>query len=407
MKFTIDTNQANRYTRIYLLAVIISLTAQYVFWVVYGYFYPIIAFSDEQRIAVGLLFVLHLLLHWLYQYIPKRWMLFYLLSQAFVFLAIGLFAGNLTAITSPLIMPLLGEMVLVYNNLIWNIVLQVGFIALQVFCFRVIFGPAVFAALPQELLSITFSLPFYAALLLQSNLRRRAQYLLNELDMAHRQLAVYADQVEQLTLTAERARLARELHDTLAQGVAGIVLQLEALDAYMEQGNAERVGQIVTQIKSRARSALADSRQAIDDLRIVPDREGALLNAIREEAARFSTSTGIPCTLQLPETLILPTSLMEHVLRCTTESLANIARHAQADHIWITLRQKDGQLWLEIRDNGLGFDSTDAPPTGHYGLIGLRERARLIGGTLDIESAPGQGTTIRLHCPVNNMVGQR
>ncbi len=407
MNNIVNIKQANRYTRMFLAAVSVSLAGQYTYWIVQGYLNPELAFSDWQRTVIGALFVLNILLHWLCQYIAKRWAWAYVLFQAVVFLAIGLNAGNLVSITGPMTIPLLGEMIAVYDNLIWMALTQIVFIVVQLFAFRVIYGPAAISfTLSSEVSAIIFSVPYYAALILQNGLRRQAQHLLYELDMAHRQLAVYADQVEQLTLVTERARLARELHDTLAQGTAGIILQLEALDAYLEQGNIDRVGQIVTQIKSRARISLADSRRAIDDLRIAPDRQGALLIALREEAERFSTVTGVPCTLDLPTTLTIPTSIMEHVLRCTTESLANIARHAHARQVVIVLHMTGAQLLLEIRDDGVGFDTLNAPPVGHYGLIGLRERARLVGGMLDVESSPGRGTTIRLHCHVNIMLGQ-
>src|SRR5439155_17797614 len=118
--------------------------------------------------------------------------------------------------------------------------------------------------------------------------RRQAHDLLVELDAAHRQLAAYADQVERLTLAAERARMARELHDTLAQGLTGLVLQLEALEEHVERADTPKVTQVINQMKGRARSALADSRRAISDLRLVLDEPASLLDAIAEEARRFS-----------------------------------------------------------------------------------------------------------------------
>ncbi|MEZ4645393.1 MAG: sensor histidine kinase [Chloroflexota bacterium] len=231
----------------------------------------------------------------------------------------------------------------------------------------------------------------------QSQARSEAQHLLQELAAAHQQLAAYAQQVETLTLTNERQRMARELHDTLAQGLAGLVLQLEALEVNLERGNVPQAAHIAGQAKTRARSTLADARRAIDDLRITGTQSP--LEAIAREVERFTSATGIPCATELPTALDLPTLQSEHLLRCISEGLTNVARHAQATQAWVTLTQADAALHITVRDNGRGFDPT-AIPAGHYGLVGLRERARLAGGTLHIASEPEQGTRIEMVIPL-------
>jgi two-component system, NarL family, sensor histidine kinase YdfH len=240
--------------------------------------------------------------------------------------------------------------------------------------------------------------PYVSVLLLQVWGRRRAVSLLSELDTAHRQLAEYAVQVEKLTLNNERARMARELHDTLAQGLTGTILQLEALEAYLEIGDNNKAVNIATQTKKRARAALADSRRAIDDLRLQPLDYMELPELIRHEIERFSEATGISYTLELRPSLdVTPPSAAEHLLRCISEALSNIARHAKASHVCLSLIQKGDRLYVEISDNGIGFDVESAANlTGHYGLMGIRERARLIGAATLIESAPGAGTTITI-----------
>jgi len=139
----------------------------------------------------------------------------------------------------------------------------------------------------------------------QTQARQRAQALLRELETAHRQLADYAAQVEDLTLAAERQRMARELHDTLAQDLAGLILQLEATDSHLVGGRLERAQAIVQQAMARARAALAGARRAIDDLRAGPSAPDALVEAIQAEARRFSGATGIDCALELPAALSL------------------------------------------------------------------------------------------------------
>jgi len=237
----------------------------------------------------------------------------------------------------------------------------------------------------------------------QAQARLRAVNLLRELESAHRQLAEYAEQVESLTLTTERQRMARELHDTLAQGLAGLILQLEALEGYLSQGDHATAVLIATQAKDRARAALSDARQAIDDLRLRPAPTVSLPQAIREEAERFSSATGIPCAVTLPPNLVLPAPTVEHALRCISEGLTNVARHARASNASVSITIHDGSVLIQVQDNGTGFDPGAATEqSGHYGLLGLRERARLAGGTLEVKSAPGRGTTLSLCLPLNN-----
>ena len=133
----------------------------------------------------------------------------------------------------------------------------------------------------------------------QNKAREEAQNALRELDAAHRQLTEYAAQVEDLTLANERQRMARELHDTLAQGLAGLVLQLEAIDSHLSRGNTAKAQAITQQAMDRARSTLADARRAIDDLRSGDLPEIDLETAVREEADRFTAASGIPCELSI------------------------------------------------------------------------------------------------------------
>jgi len=236
----------------------------------------------------------------------------------------------------------------------------------------------------------------------QTEARARAQALLSELETAHKELAEYAARVEDLTLANERQRMARELHDTLSQGLAGLILQLEAANSHLTSGRTERAQAILQQAMARARDTLADARRAIGDLRQGVAIPEDFAEAVREEADRFSTATGILCTLDLGSLPSLPDDVREHVLRIVSEELTNVARHAQASQVWVRLAVGGGGLEVEVRDDGVGFDpAAAATQSGHYGLLGMRERARLAGGTLVVESAPGKGTVLRLSVPFN------
>ena len=236
----------------------------------------------------------------------------------------------------------------------------------------------------------------------QVNERARTRALLNELETAHRQLAEYAGQVEDLTLAAERQRMARELHDTLAQGLAGLILQLEAASSHLSSDRPERAQTIIQQAMARARTTLAEARQVIDDLRQEQVNPPDPAAAIRAEVDRFTTATGIPCALDLALPDVLLETWSDHTRRVVAEGLMNVARHARASQVWVTVVSPENRLELQVRDNGAGFDpaAVEAQP-GHYGLLGMRERARLAGGTLEVISTPGQGTTLRLCMPLS------
>jgi len=215
----------------------------------------------------------------------------------------------------------------------------------------------------------------------------------DQLEATHRQLEEYATQVEDLTLITERQRLARELHDTLAQGLVGLTMQLETIDALLLKQQCHQAHEIVQQAMARARAA-------IEDLRTEARDEQQFAQMVQNEIQRFTSATGITCTCSLPETLALPAAFHEHFLRLVTEGLMNIARHAQATHAWVYGTCDQDTFTFEIVDNGIGFDPRAVTQqAGHYGLLGLRERARLLHGQLDILSAPVQGTTLRLHLP--------
>ena len=232
----------------------------------------------------------------------------------------------------------------------------------------------------------------------QAEARERAQKLLADLEVANRQLSDYAAQVEDLTLAAERQRMARELHDTLSQGLAGLILQLEAVDAHLGNQRTERARAILQQSMEKARGTLAEARQVIDDLRRSVEHD--LIDQVRQECEHFSSSTGIPCELQMDLVTAIPDEVAEVANKVISEALANIARHAQASRVSLRIASSaSGKgMTIEIGDNGIGFEP-EAVEAGHYGLLGMRERVRLAGGHLTIDSAKGKGTRLLIDLP--------
>ena len=206
----------------------------------------------------------------------------------------------------------------------------------------------------------------------------------------------------QLAVLEERNRMARELHDTLAQGVAGLVLQLEAVKHHLNEGEVAESQLIVAEAGTQAREALRKARAAIDDLRAEALFASDFVTAVSQQTQKFGADHQLAIKLdaQLPDSLLLTPAVSLHARRALAEMLANVARHAAATSVQVALRQVDGCLLIEVTDDGVGFVVETAVRPGHYGLIGLQERARLTGGDFAIESTPEQGTTARLRLPL-------
>ena len=345
------------------------------------------------------LYFIHIALHWYMPYLvtQRNRLILYLVVQIFLaFLLI--FISQEPGVVIGLYMALAGETIGILEDWRRSLVAMVGYLALMGMTYGLIWGwDDLPGWLGSVLIILLFVLIYVLLFLRQLNARGESQKLLAELQTAHAQLAQYAQEVETLTLEAERQRMARELHDTLAQGLAGLVLQLEALEASLERDNTEQAEQIAGQAKDRARTTLADARRAIDNLRTT---EATTTEAIGREVERFMAATGIPCTVTAPSALNVSAQDGEHVVRCVSEGLANVARHAQASQVWLNIGEENGRLHIQIRDNGQGFDADGSTPSGHYGLLGLRERARLANGDLTIESQPGTGTTLSMTIPI-------
>ena len=349
----------------------------------------------------GGLLVLHLLLHWQsgLATISIARSIIYLLTQGGLAFLLVLLSQS-PALALALYATMIAETVGLFGLTRLTVVAAIGYLALTAFSYYALGGTVLMAEWASPTISTMILLFLFMVLYRrQADERQRSQELLAELETAHVQLADYAAQVEGLTLAAERQRLARELHDTLAQGVAGLVLQLEAANAHLEQDHVARAQAIIQQSMKRARNTLAEARAAIDDLRL---ESGSLAEVVQRHADRFSQATGIPChlTLDLKAEERIPLVIADHAERVVGESLANVARHAQASNVWLTVRHTEDALLVDVRDDGIGFDVETVASRGHYGLLGMRERTRAVNGRFEITSAPQAGTRLQATLPL-------
>ncbi len=347
---------------------------------------------------------IHIVLHWFVGYVQNRrwWAIAYVLAQGGMAFVITYLSGTIGMVFA-LYMALIGEGIGLFGMKLSGLLASGFYLALSLINFIIFTTPAGYIWWLLGTLPTVLFVSLYVTLYnRQADANLRARALLADLETANRQLTEYAARVEDLTIANERQRMARELHDTLSQGLAGLILQLEAADAHLANARLERARGIVQQAMERARATLAEARQAIGDLRAGQLGSANLEESLRREIAHFTETAGIPCDLAITLSSEIPEPQCETVMRAVAETLTNIARHAQAAQASVRLSTDDDSLTVEIYDNGVGFDPDDIP-SGHFGLLGLRERVRLAGGKLEIASQPTNGTTVRLKLPLSTM----
>jgi signal transduction histidine kinase len=215
------------------------------------------------------------------------------------------------------------------------------------------------------------------------------------------------DQAREAGIVEERQRLAGEIHDTLAQGLTGIISQLEAAEHVRDhRGDWSRH---LTQARTLARSSLTEARRSVRALRPEQLEDASLPEALDELTRTWSEGSGVAARLDTTGTAVRAGADVEAaVFRAAQESLSNVAKHARAGRVQLTLSYAGDTLLLDVADDGIGFDpqavatAVDgaADGSGGYGLAGMKQRLARIGGTLTIESAVGAGTTINATVPL-------
>lgn len=361
-------------------------------WTVLWFFVSMIGFSGDRQFALYALLMLGLVL----LYVIRAWLTFspliaaaFLLVQMSIIVVIG-FVTRDTLFPVALLFTLMGETLYLKG--------------LSLISFVVLFGSFVgMIGLQLSLVGEKYLFVFVTASILLSPLPLLLGAVFTFLRQA-RQHQAYQEHVHTLmleqqqedVLSHERQRMARDLHDTLAQGVAGIVLQLEAAKPYLAVSDDEKVQQIMDRTLQRARATLQEARSVIADLRVAT----SLQTRVSEKVEQFQHMTTIPCEFTHQDLDCDDLRINEIVLHTLAECLANIAQHANASRVTVSITQSNRALILQIWDNGCGFDTRKAPSPGHYGLLGMRERIHLIGGQFSLESTPGQGTCLQAQLPL-------
>lgn len=241
---------------------------------------------------------------------------------------------------------------------------------------------------------MVFVLYFWRIYYIQLRERQHFEDLYNELKLAYAQ-------VEESAVHAERQRVARELHDTLTQGLAGLVMQLEAANSFMHKGQNDRAQEIVEKAIDIARDALRDSRTTLTDLRSTT--EESLPARLQLVAEAIDKNYGLNVTVHADEVPDYSPSQLTEITRIVSEALTNVAKHAQTDQAVIRTFISGNVFKLQVIDYGSGFDNHDRKirKKDHYGLTGLQERAKSLSGVVTVLSTPDEGTTVTLTMPTD------
>ncbi|MFN2744720.1 sensor histidine kinase [Bacillus sp. z60-18] len=335
------------------------------------------------------------LLHWhSYRWVKKRVILYFIVQGLITFTLANIMPGFLVLIIIGLYAFLIGQIIgmadrrktflILYLLLLLSINVVYQIHKGEYLHFLVI-------AVPIMIVTITYAATFFS----QVDEKIKAQLTLERLELAHQQ-------VEQLTLQNERQRMARDLHDTLAQGLVSLNMQLDAIHVHLAKDNTERAKEIVQQSMNRVKSTLADARSAIDDLRSKSEEIGFLKERITSLMDHFQESTGMACFLDYRLDQVPDVRTAENCYYIIGECIANAAKHAEAETISVSIWDDDKQrLHLTVKDNGKGFDvEKGKKKRGHYGLLGIEERVRAMKGQFNIKSKKSIGTQIEITVPI-------
>jgi len=214
-------------------------------------------------------------------------------------------------------------------------------------------------------------------------------------DITERRQAEAAER--ELALVEERNRLAREIHDSLAQGLTAIIWQLNASEMVVKAGG-EAALESLSKVRELAKESLQEARRSVWDLRSGPLKGLSLVEALEQETAK-TTGTNIRTAFNVTgEERVMPGGVEAAVLRICQEGLANVLKHANASMVTVTVAYGKAGVELTVSDNGLGFDSNIPrqwdKDKGGFGLISMQERAQLLGGELKVKSSLGSGTNV-------------
>lgn len=210
------------------------------------------------------------------------------------------------------------------------------------------------------------------------------------------------EKMRYVAVLEERERLAREMHDNLAQALSLVHVQVSHLETLLNSDHIDQAQTFLAETKHLVSEAYTDARDAIYSLRHGAATAVAFLPTLQNYLDHYRSSYGLSASLIVRDDrpIMLPNEAVIQLTRIVQEALTNARKHADATEIRVELERTPGTLWVLVQDNGHGFDESEVATEGKYGLHVMRERAESLGGNLDIQTIPGQGTTIIATIPL-------
>ncbi len=240
---------------------------------------------------------------------------------------------------------------------------------------------------------------FLATAVITSQLASAQRRSAEEARGRERETRLLYEQAQELAALQERQRLARELHDSVSQALYGISLWAHTVREALESSEHEQAEAAIEDVLTLAEAGLAEMHALIFELRPESLEMEGLMAALAKQVAVLRARYKLTVEADLVDEPDLSLEKKEALYRIAQEALHNIVKHARASNVVLRLARQEREVFLEVCDNGKGFDPT-GPFPGHLGVRSMRERVTKIGGTLTIESAPGQGTCIHVQVPL-------
>jgi signal transduction histidine kinase len=294
-----------------------------------------------------------------------------------------------------LLIPLAGHAVVLLSDL-WAYLATLGIVGIYV----VSTGsystwPEVWAGLPTFLAGLIFIMVFTQSAVSEEQARREVERLVGELQEANQQLRIYAVQAEELAMTKERNRLAREIHDGLGHYLTTVHMEIQAARAVMDY-DQNQSKMMLEKAQSLTQDALMDVRSSVASLRSAPDENLPLPERVKKLLNNCS-SMDLETSLKVLGTpRSLPAPVLLTLYRAAQEAINNVCKHAKASQVWVCIDYQDPKrIRLMVQDNGVGAEQT----TGGFGLLGLRERVNLLEGELIIQTARNEGFRLEISVP--------
>ncbi|KRN08138.1 two-component system, NarL family, sensor histidine kinase YdfH [Liquorilactobacillus mali KCTC 3596 = DSM 20444] len=252
----------------------------------------------------------------------------------------------------------------------------------------------------ESIVALVFVSRYYYSMI-NANYKKKIelQQLNNELNDAYKEVA-------RLTTREVKQKLARDLHDTLVQDLVGINLQLAIIENHVQKKNFDSAAKSLRDTQRLTKEAIGDSRKTIAEYRKIKDEDIKLTvkAKVLEKTQLLKKRYGLVTDINITEDLELPSNLLIDVLRMINEALINVIRHADTDKAQVDVYIKKEKLIVKIINNGIPFPEKYQQRHDHYGLIGIRERAKAHGGDLKIWSTPEVGTIVLVEIPIGGKI---